>query len=274
MARPQKEGIDYFSLDTEMDDKVKLIEAKFGIAGFGILIKVWQIIYDNGYYVKWTEKELLLYKNRINADINLINDVINECLKWDIFNNQLYESFSILTSAGIQKRYLEAVKRRNVITLTGEFTLTPLPENFKPAIKSLPAKYITKVNVCNNSINVDINGINADTCIHDVDSGTQSKVKESKVNKIKVLKDIGDKPQTTKFIPPTIEQVQEYCKERNNTVDAEKFVNHYAASNWFRGKTKIKNWKACVITWEKNEKDKQPTYQKPKQEKISFMDLV
>jgi predicted phage replisome organizer len=69
-----------------------------------------------------------------------------------------------------------------------------------------------------------------------------------------IKKIIGDKPQTTKFTPPTIEQVQEYCKERNNTIDAEKFVNHYAASNWFRGKTKIKNWKACVITWEKNDR--------------------
>jgi len=90
-------------------------------------------------------------------------------------------------------------------------------------------------------------------------------------NKVKnVKKIIGDKPQTAKFIPPTIEQVQEYCTERNNTVDAEKFVNHYAASNWFRGKTKIKNWKACVITWEKNDKQ-QPTYQKPKG--VSFDDI-
>lgn len=73
-----------------------------------------------------------------------------------------------------------------------------------------------------------------------------------------------DKPHSHKFIPPSIEEVQAYCKERNNNIDAEKFVNHYTASNWFRGKTKIKNWKACVITWEKNNKDSQPTYQKPK----------
>lgn len=73
---------------------------------------------------------------------------------------------------------------------------------------------------------------------------------------------LGDKPQTTKFIPPTVDEVKAYCKERNNAVDAEKFIDHYAAANWFRGKTKIKDWKACVRTWEKNEKDKPSnTYQ-------------
>lgn len=109
-------------------------------------------------------------------------------------------------------------------------------------------------------------------CIQDV-SSLEAQVRLGKVSlELEVGKDIiGDKPHTTKFIPPTVEQVQEYCKERNNTVDAEKFVNHYAASNWFRGKTKIKNWKACVITWEKNEQQ-QPTYQ-PKQSK-SFSELA
>lgn len=164
MARPQKEGLDYFPLDTEMDDKVKLIDAKFGVAGFGVLIKLWQIIYDNGYYIKWTEKELLLYKTRINADINLINDVINECLRWGIFNNELYKKYSILTSSGIQKRYFEAVKRRTEITLVNEFITASLPENYKPAIKVIPA-----VIVCKNSKNADDN--------------SQSKEKKSKEKK-------------------------------------------------------------------------------------------
>ena len=55
-----------------------------------------------------------------------------------------------------------------------------------------------------------------------------------------------------KFIPPTAEQVAEYCKERSNSVSAEKFINHYEANGWVRGKTKIKDWKACVRTWEQN----------------------
>lgn len=55
-----------------------------------------------------------------------------------------------------------------------------------------------------------------------------------------------------KFVPPTVAEVAAYCAERKNGIDAETFVNHYAARDWFVKGSKIKNWKACVITWEKN----------------------
>jgi len=53
-----------------------------------------------------------------------------------------------------------------------------------------------------------------------------------------------------KFIPPTIEDVSAYCAERGNGIDAQNFIDHYSANGWMRGKTKIKDWKACVRTWE------------------------
>ena len=70
------------------------------------------------------------------------------------------------------------------------------------------------------------------------------------------IDNIADKPQK-KFIPPTLEEVTNYCKERNNSIDPQQFIDHYTANGWFRGKTKIKDWKACVRTWEKNEKPKE-----------------
>lgn len=63
---------------------------------------------------------------------------------------------------------------------------------------------------------------------------------------------IADKPH--KFKPPTLDEVTIYCKERNNSVNPQQFIDHYTANGWFRGKTKIKDWKACVRTWEKNER--------------------
>ncbi len=57
-----------------------------------------------------------------------------------------------------------------------------------------------------------------------------------------------------RFTPPTLQQVQDYCNERGNHVDAEQFIAHYEANGWFRGKTKIKSWQACVRTWEKTSK--------------------
>ena len=165
MARPMKQGLDYFPLDVNHDDKMKMIEAKYEVAGFGIVIKMWQIIYDNGYFIKWTERELLLYKNRINADINLINDVINECLKWDIFNKEMFDKYKILTSSGIQKRYVEAIKRRKEITIEESYWLIDVPD-----ISGVAVFYSSL------EVNADINSINDDI-------STQSKVKESKVKK-------------------------------------------------------------------------------------------
>lgn len=69
---------------------------------------------------------------------------------------------------------------------------------------------------------------------------TEDNVTEEKNNKRK------------RFSPPTIEEVKAYCEERKNNVDAERFVNYYESNGWMVGKSKMKDWKAAVRTWEKN----------------------
>lgn len=58
---------------------------------------------------------------------------------------------------------------------------------------------------------------------------------------------------TRRFTPPTVEDVESYCRGRRNAVDAQRFVDFYTASGWMRGKSPIRDWKACVRTWEKND---------------------
>ena len=58
------------------------------------------------------------------------------------------------------------------------------------------------------------------------------------------------------FIPPTVEEVREYCTERENSVDPESFVDFYASKGWMIGKNKMKDWKAAVRTWEQGDKRK------------------
>lgn len=53
------------------------------------------------------------------------------------------------------------------------------------------------------------------------------------------------------FIPPTVDEVKAYCLERGNSVDPEQFVDFYTSKGWKVGKDKMKDWKACVRTWEK-----------------------
>ena len=61
--------------------------------------------------------------------------------------------------------------------------------------------------------------------------------------------------QRKRFVPPTLEEVQAYCLERKNNVDAKKFYDYYTASNWYDGKgNKVKSWKQKVITWERDDK--------------------
>lgn len=55
-----------------------------------------------------------------------------------------------------------------------------------------------------------------------------------------------------RFTPPTVKEVSEYCQQRKNFVDPQRFVDYYESNGWVRGKTKIKDWKACVRTWEGN----------------------
>lgn len=73
---------------------------------------------------------------------------------------------------------------------------------------------------------------------------------------IDIDKDIENIPQKRKrFTPPTVNEVTSYCKERNNNVDAQRFVDYYISNGWLVGKNKMKDWQAAVRTWERNSKD-------------------
>lgn len=58
----------------------------------------------------------------------------------------------------------------------------------------------------------------------------------------------------TPFTPPTPDEVTSYCKERNNNIDAQRFIDFYQAKGWMIGKNKMKDWRAAVRTWEKESK--------------------
>lgn len=164
MARPQKLGLDYFPLDVDIDqdDKIQLVEALHGTTGFAVVIKLLMRIYKEGYYYDWTEMEHLLFSRRVNVDINQLNDIVNDCVKYGLFDQKLYDKYQILTSHGIQERYFEASKRRKNITVVNQYML-------------INDSKIVNANI--NRVNVDING---EVVEGNVAESTQSKVKESK----------------------------------------------------------------------------------------------
>ena len=82
------------------------------------------------------------------------------------------------------------------------------------------------------------------------------------------------KSTTTKrkrFEKPTLSQITQYCLERNNNVNAEQFYDYYESNGWKVGKNAMKDWKACVRTWERNGYDKPIKKKNNKQDALNDM---
>lgn len=165
------EGMNSFLLDCRTNDNISEIEAEYGVKGFAVVVRLWQKIYsEKGYYCEWIERSPLLFLSNwfggnSGVTVSLITDIVSRCLKNGIFNAGMYENYSILTSARIQKQYFDVVKRRENILVKKEYLLVSVDK-----IKGIA--YENEVSVCRNRKNVCRN--------------STSKVKESKVNKSKV----------------------------------------------------------------------------------------
>lgn len=70
----------------------------------------------------------------------------------------------------------------------------------------------------------------------------------------------GVEEKAKRFVPPTIDEIKIYCLERKNKVDPDKFFNFYQSKGWMVGRSKMKDWKAAIHTWEKSEKPGQYTH--------------
>ena len=188
MARPTKQGVDYFPLDVHLDDKFKFIEIKYKLEGFAIIVKLIQKIYSYGYWYQWGEDEELLFTNEVRSQIDIVQGVINEAIQREIFDKQLYDKYKILTSKGIQKRYLEMVRRRKDVEVIKEY------------------KVIADIFGVNEVINGVNDNIMYTSCQHDDSKSTQSKVNQSKVNQSKV-----DKSKEDKSKEDTVEETIDYA---------------------------------------------------------------
>ncbi|KZT80914.1 prophage Lp1 protein 20 [Lactiplantibacillus plantarum] len=156
MARPVKEGLDYFPLDVDfaVNDKTEAIMGEFGPKGVLFMIYLLSAVYQNGYYLQWNKLKQMQLANRIEGvSPELANQIVNRLIAYGTFSEELFNSAKVLTSQRIQETYEDATKRRK---------------------SQKPTKYW---------INADIN---KDTSVVNVDINPQSKVKESKVNKSKV----------------------------------------------------------------------------------------
>jgi hypothetical protein len=220
MGRPIKEGLDYFPLDVELDDKFEIIESEFGTNGFGVVVKLLMRIYgQHGYYTVMTEREQKLFAKRINVDINEVNAIIMLALSEHLFDKEIFDKFGILTSRGIQKRYIEAAGRRKNI-------------EFEKNILLIDISKLENVSVVNVNINPINDYIMSTSCKHDDYISTQRKVEESKEDQIKDIytegssnRGAGEREEGNQFDDKDKDSLSGYInKNTGNELTIEQFV--------------------------------------------------
>lgn len=129
-----QKGLMFFSLDTVFDDKVKLVEAEFGHVGFAVVVKLLQKIYrEEGYYCEWNDDVALMFaKREAFAGVSVVSEIVKACIRRKLFDKKLYDDFGILTSAGIQKRFLSAKTRCVSVEIEKSYLLidaAKIPQN-------------------------------------------------------------------------------------------------------------------------------------------------
>lgn len=102
----------------------------------------------------------------------------------------------------------------------------------------------------NNSWLSQIKGIKEKSNKRKAAADVRWKKEQEKEEKPKETKDKPKKP--VRFIEPTLEEIKTYCQERSSSVDANKFLNFYQSKGWMIGKSRMKDWKASVRSWENN----------------------
>lgn len=154
MGRPTKQGMDYFPYDVNLDqdDKLQMIIAEFGYKGETIFVKLLSWIYKhNGYYVEWNEMEQLKFANRVayaigDSQVNLIKTVVARCVKWELFDERLFNVSQVLTSKRIQSTWLEAARKRIKKDIDPEIWLLGVNASEKAEETEYPPVVIDKVN--------------------------------------------------------------------------------------------------------------------------------
>jgi hypothetical protein len=259
MARPKDNSLKYYNQDTKDDDNLQYIEAEHGFMGYAIVHKLWKHIYGGpgGYFCPWDEINKKLFCKNNGITIVDLDKILDTCFQSgiEIFNREMAVANKILTSKGIQKRWLRIVKEagRSNNKVDKLHQLIHLeeekPGETTPPVVVSPAK------------------------------STQSKVNKSKVNKSKVNKSKGEgntekepthdffkneieknlsRNAAADFQPPQYSQVDDFFKKKTKeflepgaaNVAGQKFYNHYKSLGWkTTAGAKVVDWEALAISW-------------------------
>lgn len=214
MARKIAVGISYFPLDTSFlrDIKIRRVLMACGANSIAVIIALLSSIYeDKGYYIKLNEDLPFVIADLVGITEGAAKEIINKLVQVGFFDKILCSKFKILTSKGIQERYLKACERRKEVRIIKNYSL----------INS---------NDYTNIIYVDINGVDVYINKENVDRSTQSIVKESIVKDREIDKDyvyILNRLLKTKVLPDFLSKI-------NKNIDLDALVDGVSGSDWVK----------------------------------------
>ena len=165
----------------------------------------------------------------LDEDENVVRLAIGALIKFGIverWENETFYMVAMQQLIGSETAGAARVRKHRALKKGGEKKALPTGS----VTEALPCN--TDVTECNTEIEIE-KDIEIDTEIE------KNKKKKSKP--------------ASRFTPPTLEQVIEYCNERQNGVDPERFIDYYTSNGWKVGKNPMKDWKAAVRTWERSE---------------------
>lgn len=238
MARPPKIGLDYYSMDVGFlrDKKIRLLRSEFGASSVLFVLYVLGKVYEGeGYFLVWDKDEQLLAADELRESPGYIGEVLRGCLVRSLFDERVFQAFGVLTSAGIQRRYLRGCEKRDGITMISDYWLLDLESRL-----DVPAKIRSKLSLISLAGEKTMVSSPGNPAGKGVSSpgNPQRKGKESKEKK----KRENGAPAPA---PVTLEEAEAYGKAIGSVVNARVWFDYYAARGWMMGKSAMKDWKAA-----------------------------
>lgn len=122
MARPQKKGLDYFPVDVRFDRKIELLVSKMGGDAIAVMIVTWQLIYsEEGYYAIYDDDFIHSIRLKTMYDPERIREILECAFQSNIFDSGKKDTFGIITSKALQKRYFSATDRRKTVNVNKNY---------------------------------------------------------------------------------------------------------------------------------------------------------
>lgn len=282
MGRPLKQGLDYFPLDVDFlqDIKVRKIAKAQGLRSIPVLICLLSNIYrTDGYYLRWDGDMPFLIAEESGVEEGVVIEVLSKAQKVGFFDAEIFDTYGVLTSRGIQKRYFLAVKntKRKEITIVENFLLINPSDVPKNAVRC-HAITVSKngnsslkiVNSGGNSINDGGNPVNSV-------SNAQSKGKERERERESKGEERNPPPATSSPVPLSVlNAYQENIRPICNDIELERLADdteRYGEAAVIRaieravirGKRNIAYVEGILKRWESDGYDKEDSPQRPRE---------